>query len=73
MAKYQGELTDRARLVIELAQAEAFAMGHPYVGTEHLLLGIMAEAKGVGVQALAELGVDRPLLQAKIIEVLRRG
>ena len=54
-----GELlhTSRAKKVLEFAMAEARALGHSYVGTEHILLGLLREEKGIAAQALASVGV----------------
>jgi ATP-dependent Clp protease ATP-binding subunit ClpC len=49
--------TDDARRVVVLAQEEARGLGHPYIGTEHLLLGLMAEGQGIGARALAAVDV----------------
>ena len=48
--------TDRARRVIVLAQQEARLLGHGYIGTEHLLLGLLADGGGTAAQALESLG-----------------
>ena len=50
--------TDRARRVIVLAQEEARALQHNYIGTEHLLLGLIREGEGVAAKALASKGVE---------------
>lgn len=50
-------LTPRVRRVLALATKEAETLGHDYVGTEHLLLGLLADAEGIAAQVLAELGV----------------
>ena len=49
--------TDRARRVIVLAQDEARMLNHNYIGTEHLLLGLIHEGEGVAARALVTLGV----------------
>ena len=49
--------TDRARRVLVLAQEEARLLNHSFIGTEHILLGLIHEGEGVGAQALASLGV----------------
>lgn len=51
--------TPRARKVIELSVREALRLGHDYVGTEHLLLGVLAEQEGVGAKVLVGLGLVR--------------
>jgi ATP-dependent Clp protease ATP-binding subunit ClpC len=48
--------TSRAKKVLELAMAEARELNHSYVGTEHLLLGLLAEEKGIGAQVLSDVG-----------------
>ena len=50
--------TDRARRVIVLAQEEARTLQHNYIGTEHLLLGLIREGEGVAAKALASKGVN---------------
>ena len=50
--------TDRARRVLVLAQEEARLLNHNFIGTEHLLLGLLAEGEGVGAKALESLGVS---------------
>ena len=54
--------TDRARRVVVEAQNEARALGHDYIGTEHLLLGLISEGHGVGAKALESLGVSAEAL-----------
>lgn len=63
-------LTPRAVAVIELAVDEAGRLGHDYVGTEHLLLGIVAEGEGIAGGVLESLGVDRPRVRAEVQRVL---
>ena len=53
---FGGNLTPRARQVFELARKEADRFNHDYLGTEHLLLGILALGEGVAVEALKSLG-----------------
>ena len=50
--------TPRAKKVLELSLSEAKLLGHPYIGTEHILLGLLREGEGVAVQVLAALGAD---------------
>ena len=61
--------TDRARRVIVMAQQEARLLSHSYIGTEHLLLGLLAEADGVGAQIVARLGASRRAVRDKVIEL----
>jgi ATP-dependent Clp protease ATP-binding subunit ClpA len=62
--------TSRAKKVLELAMAETRQFGHSYVGTEHLLLGIIAEQKGIAAQVLHELGVDLERARAETRAIL---
>ncbi|MDO8349249.1 MAG: Clp protease N-terminal domain-containing protein, partial [Planctomycetota bacterium] len=62
--------TPRAKKVLELAMEEASAIGHSYIGTEHLLLGLLGEARGVAAFALRECGVDLAAARAKVFEFL---
>jgi ATP-dependent Clp protease ATP-binding subunit ClpA len=63
-------LTPRAKKVIELAVDEASRMGHHYVGTEHLLLGLLREGEGIAAGVLASLGVNLERARGVIIETL---
>jgi hypothetical protein len=58
----------RARKVLELTYREALRMGHNYIGTEHILLALLELEAGTGI--LADLGVDKPTVQADIVAVL---
>ncbi len=62
--------TPRAKKVLELAVQEAQSMGHNYVGTEHLLLGLLREEGGVAAKVLEGLGANLDIVQAKILEIL---
>ena len=64
--------TDRVREVLTLADAEADDMGHEFVGTQHLLLGILREGEGIGCAALAQLGFDIERLHDAVREQVRR-
>lgn len=66
-------LTRRARKVIELAVEEAQRIHHNYVGTEHLLLGLVREGEGIAAQVLKDIGVDLTLARAEMAKVLREG
>ena len=57
--------------MIELAVEEARRLHHEYVGTEHLLLGLVREGEGVAANVLQKLGADLTSVRAKTIEVLR--
>ncbi len=62
--------TPRAKRVLELAVEEARALGHNYVGTEHLLLGLIREGEGVAAKVLLELGVDRKRVREETLKLL---
>jgi ATP-dependent Clp protease ATP-binding subunit ClpC len=60
--------TDRSRRVLLLAQEEARLLHHNFIGTEHLLLGLLAEGEGVGAKALDSLGISVEAARAKVAE-----
>jgi len=62
--------TPRAKKVMELSLREALQLGHNYIGTEHLLLGLIREGEGVGAQVLGNLGADLNTVRDKIIQIL---
>jgi ATP-dependent Clp protease ATP-binding subunit ClpC len=62
--------TERARRSMVLAQEEARLLGHPFIGTEHLLLGLIHEGEGVGAAALGRLGVSLDAVRAKVEETI---
>ena len=62
--------TDRARRVVVLAQAEASRLNHNYIGTEHILLGLIREGEGVAAQVLRELGADLDRVRQTVIQFL---
>ena len=68
-----GRFTEKAQRAILLSQEEAKGLKHNYVGTEHLLLGIIAENTGVGAKALSESGVDIEDAREEIIELIGEG
>ncbi|MEX2154648.1 MAG: Clp protease N-terminal domain-containing protein [Gemmatimonadaceae bacterium] len=59
--------TSRAKKVLELAMSEARELHHSYVGTEHLLLGLLREEKGIGAQVLAYHGLTRDEARAEVV------
>ena len=65
--------TDRARRVIVLAQEEARALQHNYIGTEHLLLGLIREGEGVAAKALASKGVELDATRKQVEEMIGKG
>ena len=64
--------TPRARLAVDAAATAARSLGHNYVGTEHLLLGLFAQPQGLAARVLAEAGIERSAVEAKVLEVLPR-
>jgi ATP-dependent Clp protease ATP-binding subunit ClpC len=62
--------TPRAKKVLELAQRETRALGHAYVGTEHILLGLIREGDGVAAQVLVKLGADLNRVRQQVIQLL---
>ena len=65
--------TERARRAVDAAAVAARDLRHNFVGTEHLLLGLFAQPEGLAARALAEAGVDRKAVEAKVLEVVPRG
>jgi ATP-dependent Clp protease ATP-binding subunit ClpA len=65
--------TDRARRVIPLAQEEARRLQHHYIGTEHLLLGLLSEGEGVAAKALESLGISLEAVRVQVEERIGRG
>jgi hypothetical protein len=62
--------TPRAKKVLELSLREALALGHNYIGTEHILLGLLREGQGVGAEVLVRLGADQERVRQQVIQVL---
>lgn len=62
--------TPRAKKVLELALREALQLGHKYIGTEHLLLGLIREGEGVAAQVLVKLGADLSRVRQQVIQLL---
>jgi prophage maintenance system killer protein len=65
--------TDRARRAVHLAQAEARLRRHDYVGTEHILLGLLSEGEGVAARVLELLGLSREGIRGQVEEIIGRG
>ncbi len=65
--------SDRARKVIVLAQEEAVKLGHNFIGTEHLLLGLLQEGEGIACKALKQLGLTLDDVRNKIKEIIPQG
>ena len=65
--------TDRARLVLVRAQEEARLLDHNFIGTEHLLLGLIREGDGVAAKALASLGIRLEVVRETVEQTIGRG
>jgi ATP-dependent Clp protease ATP-binding subunit ClpC len=65
--------TERARRVVVLAQEESRLLGHNYIGTEHLLLGLLAEQQGVAARALRSLGITLDAAREQVREIIGPG
>ena len=65
--------TDRARRVTVLAQEEARMHNHDYIGTEHILLGLIHEGNGVAAKALESLGIPQEAVRQQVEEIIGRG
>jgi Clp amino terminal domain, pathogenicity island component/UvrB/uvrC motif len=65
--------TDRARRVVVLAQEEARMLGHNYIGTEHILLGLIREGEGVAAKALESLGISLEVVRQQVEEIIGQG
>ncbi|MGN6033017.1 MAG: ATP-dependent Clp protease ATP-binding subunit [Thermomicrobiales bacterium] len=73
MAEKFDKFTDRARKVLTLAQEEAQRFNHNYIGTEHLLLGLVREGDGVAAKVLANMGVQLPKVRSAVEFIIGRG
>jgi len=65
--------TDRARRVVVLAQEEARMLNHNYIGTEHILLGLIHEGEGVAAKGLESLGISLDAVRAQVEEIIGQG
>ena len=65
--------TDRARRVVVLAQEEARMLNHNYIGTEHILLGLIHEGEGVAAKALESLGIALEGVRQQVEEIIGQG
>src|SRR3990170_2789791 len=65
--------TDRARRVVVLAQEEARMLNHNYIGTEHILLGLIHEGEGVAAKALESLGISLEGVRQQVEEIIGQG
>jgi len=73
MADRFDKFTERARRVLTLAQEEALRFNHNYIGTEHLLLGLVREGEGVAAKVLANLGVELNKVRSTVEFIIGRG
>ncbi len=73
MADKFEKFTERARKVLTLAQEEAHRFNHNYIGTEHLLLGLVREGDGVAARVLANMGVQLPKVRSAVEFIIGRG
>ena len=62
--------TSRAKKILEFSMSEARELNHHYVGTEHLLLGVLREEKGIGAKALIEVGIHVEIARAEVLRLL---
>lgn len=62
--------TPRAKRIFELSLREALQLGHPYIGTEHILLGLIREGEGVGAQVLGKMGIELNRVRQTTIQLL---
>jgi ATP-dependent Clp protease ATP-binding subunit ClpA len=67
------KFTEQARTVFSLAQEEAARFNHNYIGTEHILLGLVKEGEGVAARVLANLGVSLPKVRSAVEFIIGRG
>ena len=65
--------TPRAKKVLELAMREGVRLDHNYIGTEHILLGLIREGEGVAAQILVKLGADLGRVRQKVVELVGKG
>ncbi|MFO7300299.1 MAG: ATP-dependent Clp protease ATP-binding subunit, partial [Actinomycetes bacterium] len=65
--------TDRARRVVVLAQEEARYLNHNYIGTEHILLGLLNEGEGIAAHALEQLDIDLASVREEVVKIIGQG
>jgi len=68
-----GRFTERAQKAILLAQEEAKKLRHNYVGTEHILLGLLAESEGIAAKALNQAGVTLESARDEVVRIVGEG
>ncbi|RQD72700.1 MAG: ATP-dependent Clp protease ATP-binding subunit ClpC, partial [Halanaerobium sp. MSAO_Bac5] len=67
------KFTERARKVLSIAEQEALKLKHSYVGTEHILYGLIAEGQGIAARALIDNGISRDIVENKIEDMIGKG
>jgi ATP-dependent Clp protease ATP-binding subunit ClpC len=65
--------TPRSKKVLELSLREAMKLGHNYIGTEHILLGLVGEGEGVAAQVLVARGAELPKVRARVLQLVAEG
>src|SRR5438477_3636779 len=73
MADKFDKFTERARKVLTLANEEAQRFNHNYIGTEHILLGLVREGDGVAARVLSNLGIELPKVRSAVEFIIGRG
>ena len=73
MASRFEKFSERARRVLSLAQEEAQHFNHNYIGTEHVLLGLVREPEGVGTRVLISMGIDLSKVRSAVEFIIGRG
>ncbi|SIR61730.1 ATP-dependent Clp protease ATP-binding subunit [Halanaerobium kushneri] len=67
------KFTERARKVLSIAEQEALKLKHSYVGTEHILYGLIAEGQGIAARSLIDNDVSKEVIESKIIDMIGKG
>jgi len=67
------KFTERARKVLSIAEQEALKLKHSYVGTEHILYGLIAEGQGIAARSLIDNGISKEVIESKIIDMIGEG
>ncbi|MDR0819858.1 MAG: ATP-dependent Clp protease ATP-binding subunit [Oscillospiraceae bacterium] len=70
---YEDKFTERAKRVINLAQDAAGELGHSYVGSEHILLGLIREESGIAAKTLSKYGLDNPKITKVVVDSVGKG
>jgi hypothetical protein len=70
---YYERFTDQAKQAVVLAREEAMRLGHSYIGTEHMLLGLICEGECIGAKALKSLGVSLDAVRQQVEEIIGQG